>query len=105
MVYGSVQPSTITWTDPLISTFINTVFIKMFSIQDLQEQLLLTFSAEKFTDPSASDKAKEKGILDIMKNTTMDKVNNQVSIKYIHNKNLPKLGENYYGATKKIITR
>ena len=48
LVYGSV-PS---WEEPLISTTINTVFIKTLTIQDLQEQLLLTVSAEKFSDPS-----------------------------------------------------
>ena len=95
MVYGSVQPSTITWTDPLISPSINTLFIQMLSIQDLQEQQDLTISIEKFTNTSTNDKlnqlTKEKGILDIMKNT----VNNQISVKNIYNENLPKLGENY----------
>ena len=80
----------------------------MLSIQDLQEQLLLTVSAEKFTDPTTRDKliqlTKEKGIQDIMKNTTVDTFNNLVSVKYIYNKNLLKLGENYYLATKRITT-
>ena len=46
LIYGSVEPHTITWTEPLVSTSIKTVFIKSLSIQDLQEQLLLTVSAE-----------------------------------------------------------
>ena len=37
-----------------------------------------------------------------MKNTTLDTINNQVSVKYIYNDNLTNLGENYYGATKRI---
>ena len=76
----------------------------MLSIQDLQEQLLLTFSVEKFTNPTTLDKlnqlTKEKGIQD----TTVDTINNLVSVKYIYNENLLKLGENYYGATKRIAT-
>ena len=39
-----------------------------------------------------------------MNNTTVDTVNNVVSVQYIYNQNLPKLGENYYGATKRIST-
>ena len=53
MVYGSLCPNIITWMDPNLSTSIKTLFIKMLSIQDLQEQFLLIVSAEKFTDPSA----------------------------------------------------
>ena len=94
--------------NPLLSTSINTINLKMLTIQDLQEQLLLTVSSEKFSDPSNPDKlnqlTKEKGILDIMNNTTMDKVNHQVSVKYLYNSNLSKLGENHYEATKRIIT-
>ena len=56
LIYGSVEPCTITWTDPHVSTSIKTVFIKSLSIQDLQEQLLLTVSAEKFSDPSTREK-------------------------------------------------
>ena len=52
IVYGSVCLNIITWMDPLLST--STLFIKMLSIQDLQKQILLTISAEKFTDPSAN---------------------------------------------------
>ena len=39
-----------------------------------------------------------------MDNTTVDTINNVVSIQYLYNQNLPKLGENYYGATKRIST-
>ena len=106
--YGSVELRTITWTEPLVSTSIKTVFIKSLSIQDLQEQLHLTVSAEKFSDPSTGEKlnqlTKEKGIQDIMNNTTVDTVNNVVSVQYLYNKNLPKFGENYYGATKRTST-
>ena len=35
LVYGSVPSNTITWEEPLISTTINTVFIKTLTIQDL----------------------------------------------------------------------
>ena len=101
-------PRTITWTEPLISTSIKNVFIKSLSFQDLQEQLLLPVSAEKFSNPSTCEKlnqlTKEKDIQDIMNNTTVDTVNNLVSVHYLYNKNLPKLGENYYGATKRILT-
>ena len=47
---------------------------------------------------------KEKGILDIINNTTVNKVNHQVSVKYFYYNNLSKLGENHYGATKRIMT-
>ena len=39
-----------------------------------------------------------------MKNTTVDTVNILVSIQYIYNKSLLKLGENFYRATKRIST-
>ena len=94
--------------DPLFSACIITVNIKMLTIQDLQEQLFLTVSAERFFDPYNRDKlnqlTNEKGILDIMNNTTMDKLNHQVSFKYLYNNNLSKLGEHHYGATKRILT-
>ena len=39
-----------------------------------------------------------------MNSTTVDTINNVVSVQYLYNKNLPKLGKNYYGATKRILT-
>ena len=47
---------------------------------------------------------KEKGILNIMKNTTVDPIKNTVSVQYLYKENLAKLGENYFGATKSILT-
>ena len=91
--------------EPLISTSINIVFVKALSIQDLQDQLLLTFSAENYTDPATRDKliqlTKEKGNQPFMEITTVDTVNNLVSVKYLYKENLDKLGENYYGAIKR----
>ena len=76
MIYGSVRPCTITWTDPLISPSIITVFIKTLSIHDLQEQFLLTVSEKKFPNPSTREKlnqlTKEKGIQDTMENTMVE---------------------------------
>ena len=40
LVYRSVPPNIITWTEPLISALTDTVFIKALTIQDIQEQLL-----------------------------------------------------------------
>ena len=100
LVYGSAPSNTITWEEPLISTTINTIFVKTLTIQDLQDQLLLTVSPEDFTDPTACEKlvllTKEKGIQAIMENTTVDTINHQVSIKYLYKENLVELGENYY---------
>ena len=107
MIYGPVEPSTITWSEPHLSSSIKTVFVNSLSILDLQEQLLLTVSAEKFSDPSAKEKllqlTKEKGIRDIMNSTTVDPVNNVVSVQYLYTSDLPRLGENYYGATRRIL--
>ena len=99
LVYGSVPPNIITWTEPLISTLTNTVFIKALTIQDIQEQLLLTVSAEDFTDPTTRSKltqlTKEKGIQAILENTSKDALNHQVSVKYLYKEKLVNLGENY----------
>ena len=100
MIYGSIQPCTITWKEPLVSSSINTVFIKALFIQDLQEQLLLTVSAEKFHREKLNQLTKEKGIQDIMNSTTVDTINNVVSVQYLYNKNLPKLGENYHSGSQ-----
>ena len=53
MVYGSVPSNIITWVEPLISTSINTIFVKTLTIQDIQDQLLLAVSAKTFSDPAA----------------------------------------------------
>ena len=98
LVYGSVPPNTI--KEPLISTTVNTVFIKALTIHDLQDQLGLTVSAEDFTDPTTCGKliqlTKERGIQAIMENTSVDILNHQVSVKYLYKENLVELGENYH---------
>ena len=108
MIYGSVPPNIISWTEPLISNLSDTVFIKALTITDIQKQLLLTVSAEDYTDPTARSKltklTKEKGIQSIMENTSVDSLNHQVSVKYLYKENLVNLGENYFGATKRIAT-
>ena len=53
MVYGSVPSNTITWVEPLISISINPVYVKALTIQDIQDQLLLTATSETFPDPAA----------------------------------------------------
>ena len=64
-------------------------------MQNIQEQLLLTVSAETFSDPSNCEKlnllSKEKGIQEIMKNTVVDKDNNKVLFKYLYTEKLIKL--------------
>ena len=85
LIFGPVNPATINWKDHVNSTInINTVCIKYLSIHDLQEHLLLTASAEKYSDPSTSEKlaqtTKEKGILNIMNTTFVDKVNHKFSV-------------------------
>ena len=73
-MYCSVPVNTITWEEPIISSAFNTMFVKFCAIQDLQDHFLFTTSAEDFTSPSNPDKllkiTKEKGIQDIMANTT-----------------------------------
>ena len=106
LIYGSVSSNIITWTEPLISTSTNTIYIKSLTVQDLQDQLLLTTSAEDFTNPATRSElvqlTKEKGIQAIMKNTNVDTLNHKVSIQYIYKENLVDLGKNFYGATKNI---
>ena len=79
------------------------------SMVDFQEQLLMTISAEKYSDPTNREKViqatKEKGIKEILDNTTVDKINNKVSVKYLYKEEkLAQLGENYYGVTKRVTT-
>ena len=64
----------------------------------------MTISAKRNSDPSNRKKViqatKEKGIKEILANTTVDKINNKVSVKYLYEEEkLPQLGENLYGAT------
>ena len=96
LIYDSVPSNTITWIESLISTSINTVYVKSLTIQDPPDNLLLTTSAESFTDPVARNKlaqlTKEKGIQAIMKNTTLDSSNHTVSVQYIYKENLVDLG-------------
>ena len=77
------------------------------TILDLHEQFLPTTSAEKFSDPFTREILaqiiKDEGTKKIFANTTVDKVNSKVHVKYLYDeKKLPKLGENYFGATKSI---
>ena len=94
--------------EPLISNVSDTVFIKTLTVTDIQEQLLLTVSVEDFTHPTTRSKltqlTKKRGIQAIMENMSMDTLNHQVSVKYLYKENLANLGENYYGATKRIMT-
>ena len=74
---------------------------------ELQEHLLQTISAEKYLDSSNRDKLiqinKDNGIKEILANTTVDTINNKVSVKYLYDEEkLGKLGENFYRATKRV---
>ena len=84
LIYGSVPPNIITWTEPLISSSSSTVFIKSLTIQDIQDNLLLTSSAEDYIDPATPSKlaqiTKEKGIQAIMENTKVDTLDHRVSV-------------------------
>ena len=77
-------------------------------MQSIQEQLLLTVSAESFSDPTNRDKlnllSKEKGIEEIMENTVVDKDKNKVLVNYLYTEKLVDLGENFFGATQRIQT-
>ena len=97
VIYRSVNSSTITWFKTV--NYLNTVCVKSISILDLQEQLLLSVSAEKCSDPTNREKLnKEKGIKEILANTAVDKFNNKVSVKCFYKEDkVPNLGENYYG--------
>ena len=106
LIYGPIPPNTITWSEPIISPSIKTVFIHSVNVQTLQDNLVLLYSAEEFTTPSnrslLAQKIKEKGVKDIMDNTFVDLTKNKVCVKYLYKPNLANLGENYFGATKRI---
>ena len=54
---------------------------------DIQRPFLITISAEKYLDLSKGEKLiqinKDNGIKEIHANTTMDTINNKVSVKYV----------------------
>jgi len=83
ILYGSAPANTITWEEPTISPSSNTMFVKLLSVQDLQDHFLFTTSAEDFTCPSNREKllkiTKEKRIKDIMANTTVNTSTNKTS--------------------------
>ena len=70
IIYGFINPEIITWADPEHKFNISTVCIQSVSMQNIQEQLLLTVSVENFLDPSNREKlnllSKERGIQEIM---------------------------------------
>ena len=106
MVYGPIPSNTITWSESIISSSVKTVFIKAMSILAMQDHLMLISYAEDFTTPSNRSQLlqmiKEKGVLDIMNNTTVDPIKNKSCFEYLYKPNLLNLEENYYGATKRI---
>ena len=66
-------------------------------MQSIQEQLLLTVSAENFSDPTSHEKlsflSKEEGIQEIMENIVVEKDNNKVLVNYLYTEKLDNLGE------------
>ena len=98
-----MDPEIIPWSQS--TSNVNSVCVNSVTILDIQKQLLLTTSAEKFSDPSTREKfaqmAKDEGTKKILVTTMVDKVNSKVHVKYLYNKKkLPKLGENYLKNTK-----
>ena len=96
IIFGPVNPSSITSYQSQ-----NLINIMSMSVVDFQEQLLMTISAEKYSDPSNREKViqatNEKGINEILANTRVDKINNKVSVKYLYKEEkLALLGENLY---------
>ena len=63
------------------------VNVMSMSVVDFQEQLLMKISAEKYSDPANREKViqatKEKVTKESLANTTVDKINNKVSVKYL----------------------
>ena len=55
VIYGAVNPNIITMTEPINTTNFNIIWINTLSIHNLQEKLLLTVSAEKYSDPSSCE--------------------------------------------------
>ena len=106
MVYGSVPSNSITWSEAPLTNTVNTDIINAPSVQDVQDQLLLLTSAEDFTAPSIREQllkiTKEQNIQAIMDNTVVDPIKGMVQVNFLYKPNLPSLGENYFGATKRI---
>ena len=99
IIFGPVNLSSITW-----SWSQNVINVMSVSVVDFQEELLMTISAEKYSDPFNREKViqatKEKGIKEILAKTTVEKINNKVSVKYLYEEEkLAQLGENYYRVT------
>ena len=101
-----MDPEIITWTDPEHKFSVNTVCIQSISMQSIQEQLLLTVSAENFSDPTNHERlnllSKERDIQEIMKNTMVDKDNNKVLVNYLYTEKLINLCKNFFGTTRRI---
>ena len=108
IIYSSINPKIITWINPEHKFNINTVCIQSVYIHNIQEQLLLTVSAENFSDPSNHEKlnllSKEKGIQEIMQNMLVNKVDNKVLVHFLYNKKLMDFGENFFGSTRRAQT-
>ena len=106
MVYGAIPSNSITWSQAPLANTINTIIINALTVQDVQDQLLLLTSAEDFTIPSNREQllkiTKEKNIQAIMDNTVVDPVKGKVQVNCLYKPNLLSLGENYFGATKRI---
>ena len=107
IIYGSVNPSTIMWFKT--ESNVNMVCVKSLSVLDWQEQLLLTISAEKYSDASNREKLslmnKKKTTKEILDNTTVDLLHNKVSVKCLFEEDkLANLGENLFGVTKRVTT-
>ena len=85
IIYGSVDPEIITWSQS--TSHVNSVCVKAVTMLALQEQILLTTSAEKFSDPSTREilakMTKDEGTKKILANTTVDEVNNKVHVKFL----------------------
>ena len=63
----------------------------------------MKISAKRNSDPSNRKKViqvtKEKGIKEILANTTVDKINNKGLVKYLYEEEkLAQLGEHFYGS-------
>ena len=83
------------------------VCVKSLSLLKRQDQLLLTISAERFSDPTTREKlaqiTKKKANKEILANTFMDNSNKRVSVTCLYEEDkLKKLGENHSGAIRRI---